>query len=381
VMRKPAFIDPAELEAATDFNELQRQIQEQLAGLTPGQGVRVQKSQPTRITSEDVQRALELSQTFGMTPEAVDTAIRSKYEPLRAQQEALRESLDEVGPMYDLRYAQPLVSALGGKNLNVPGPDDTRLKEIQELATQMGQMESDKLKTQQEIFKSAASTLPRGQETMLLDMRLARPPSAGAGLGLGGLKMRNPTQGELKALTDAESAIKSLKDLRPAIEKNKDLFGKITGKTYEIGSGREPGVMGQIFAAGRSLIDPNDVRAQQLNARVLRIRQTIGSAMEGGVLRKEDEIKYENMMPKLSDNPDVANRKIDELTIELENERRKYLENLRRGNVNIAGFEPQTRLPQQPNPPVEPSVTNKAPGKVYEAQPSKPKKKSLEMFK
>jgi len=54
------------------------------------------------------------------------------------------------------------------------------------------------------------------------------------------------------------------------------------------------------------------------------VKQIIGKGLEGGVLRKEDEIKYAKIIPKIGDPPDVAQAKIDGL-IQTLNEKKGFL--------------------------------------------------------
>lgn len=53
-------------------------------------------------------------------------------------------------------------------------------------------------------------------------------------------------------------------------------------------------------------------------AEVDRVRQVVGKALEGGVLRKEDEEKYKKILPTVNDSMDVAQAKIDSLMSALE---------------------------------------------------------------
>lgn len=53
--------------------------------------------------------------------------------------------------------------------------------------------------------------------------------------------------------------------------------------------------------------------AKQRQATIDRVRQVIGKALEGGVLRKEDEIKYAKILPLIGDATDVAATKIKNL--------------------------------------------------------------------
>ena len=48
------------------------------------------------------------------------------------------------------------------------------------------------------------------------------------------------------------------------------------------------------------------VRKERLKAEIDEVRQRVGKALEGGVLRKEDEIKYKVILATLGNDPDVA---------------------------------------------------------------------------
>lgn len=55
------------------------------------------------------------------------------------------------------------------------------------------------------------------------------------------------------------------------------------------------------------------VSAKQKQASIDRVKQVIGKALEGGVLRKEDEIKYEKILPTIYDTPEVVASKLQGL--------------------------------------------------------------------
>src|SRR5262245_2645203 len=74
--------------------------------------------------------------------------------------------------------------------------------------------------------------------------------------------------------------------------------------------------------------------AKKQNAVISSVRQVIGKAMEGGVLRKEDEIKYRDILPVLGDSEGVVKSKIDGLEKRL----RKKLDT-RINSLSDAGFD------------------------------------------
>lgn len=81
-----------------------------------------------------------------------------------------------------------------------------------------------------------------------------------------------------------------LGDIGGTIEANKDIFGPVMGNL--------------------SALNPYSERAQTIDGQVRTAAQSFGRYMEGGVLRKEDEIKYRKMFPALGDTPEVARNKL-----------------------------------------------------------------------
>lgn len=82
----------------------------------------------------------------------------------------------------------------------------------------------------------------------------------------------------------------TLKSVAETIEKNKDIFGPISGRA--------------------AALNPYNEKAQTLQSQIKASAQEFGKYMEGGVLRKEDEAKYEKMFPGLNDTPEVARNKL-----------------------------------------------------------------------
>ena len=57
-------------------------------------------------------------------------------------------------------------------------------------------------------------------------------------------------------------------------------------------------------------LNPYDTTAQDIQSQINSTKQIVGKFLEGGVLRKEDEAKYEKILPTLRDTPDVAAAKL-----------------------------------------------------------------------
>ena len=112
------------------------------------------------------------------------------------------------------------------------------------------------------------------------------------------------SDGAISQITQTQSAIDSLDDLRKVISENLQFIGPIKGL--------------QRF-------NPySDARKAQ--ADVDRVRQTVGKALEGGVLRKEDEEKYKKILATLGDVPETALYKIDSLVSTLQRDTQTFKE-------------------------------------------------------
>ena len=99
----------------------------------------------------------------------------------------------------------------------------------------------------------------------------------------------------------SDFAITKINDTNFAISSLNDLRAKIEGKTDQLGP-----------ITGLEALNPWS-KKRQLQADIDRVRQTVGKALEGGVLRKEDEEKYKKILATITDTPETALYKIDSL--------------------------------------------------------------------
>lgn len=113
--------------------------------------------------------------------------------------------------------------------------------------------------------------------------------------------------------------ISGIKDL---IENNKDAMGPVGG-----------GIFGK---------NPYDEQRRTLDARFKSSKQLIAKMIEGGVLRAEDEPKYDAIMPNISDTPGVARSKAMSLEAMLKKDMANYMDVYGRAGYNVSGFADQT---------------------------------------
>jgi hypothetical protein len=125
-------------------------------------------------------------------------------------------------------------------------------------------------------------------------------------------KVYAPTSNQLKL---SDTAIKNVNEVQKGLSDISQLYSIISSS-----QGLVDPILGRIRGA-----NPYDVQAQNVQASIDRIRQVIGKALEGGVLRKEDEIKYKKILPTLTDNKATAIYKIQQLYMALNNDLQNYV--------------------------------------------------------
>jgi hypothetical protein len=79
--------------------------------------------------------------------------------------------------------------------------------------------------------------------------------------------------------------------------------------------------------------------AKKKQALIDRVKQVIGKGLEEGVLRKEDEAKYEKILPTISDPPEIVTSKIEGLEAALATKRQNRLESFADAGYDVSRFE------------------------------------------
>jgi hypothetical protein len=103
-------------------------------------------------------------------------------------------------------------------------------------------------------------------------------------------------------VTDTQKAISDLESLTTAIDENLQYIGPITGL---------------------SRLNPWS-KANRLQADINRVKQTVGKALEGGVLRKEDEEKYKKILPTMNDTEDTVRYKLAQIKASIAADLERY---------------------------------------------------------
>ncbi len=142
----------------------------------------------------------------------------------------------------------------------------------------------------------------------------------GAGYDTANLGVKALSDTAIKEINQTNFALTSLEDLRVQIQNNLEFIGPLKGWAK---------------------LNPWS-KARQIQSTIDRVRQTVGKALEGGVLRKEDEEKYKKILATITDTPETATFKIDNLITAIQGNITDY-----KGLQQAAGRSLNVRTPLQ----------------------------------
>lgn len=114
----------------------------------------------------------------------------------------------------------------------------------------------------------------------------------------------------------------NVQDLSGVNVAREQLRGLVKGTT-DLGFGKSPIID---RARGLNPLRDYDPKSQAFDQYVAGTKQVIGKGLEGGVLRKEDEVKYEKIIPKRGDLTETLVKKAQQLDSLLENKARSEIE-------------------------------------------------------
>lgn len=153
-----------------------------------------------------------------------------------------------------------------------------------------------------------------------------------------------PLSTQVQQLTEADKAFSLLDTADKAIKEFAGVGGPIAGMT---GLGdTDPsflasvGKFGADVATGLGIPGVASAAERQRNANVTFaiVQQVIGKALEGGVLRKEDEVKYSKLLPNLRDTDALRASKLKQLRSMMEDGKRALLDNMSRSGYDTSGY-------------------------------------------
>lgn len=135
---------------------------------------------------------------------------------------------------------------------------------------------------------------------------------------------RQVTSGDANDIAEFNSALDDLGSLRGELEGN-----DATGTSAKIGA---------MMWTPITNLTGWGVTAKQKQAQIDRVKQVIGKALEGGVLRSEDEIKYEKILPTIQDAPELVTAKLNGLVSAIKKKQERKLEALGSAGYDVSRF-------------------------------------------
>jgi hypothetical protein len=140
---------------------------------------------------------------------------------------------------------------------------------------------------------------------------------------------RPVTSGDARRIAELDTSLDDLAVLRGTVAKS-----GATGTSARIGAAL-PNVITEWTGVGA------DAKSKQ--AVIDRVKQVIGKALEGGVLRKEDEYKYTKILPTIGDVPEVVEAKLAGLEQAITLRRQRELEARADAGYDVSRFEARER--------------------------------------
>lgn len=168
-------------------------------------------------------------------------------------------------------------------------------------------------------------------------------------LGIKSASANEPKQlpaAQIAQLKEGETIPSTLQNLSGLIKEKSDLFGPVTGRILEN--------------------NPYSKEGQLTRAQLKTASQQVGRFLEGGVLRKEDEAKYEQMLPKLSDTPEVAEGKLKLVYDMVSKKQEDLMKGVAGQKYSTAGFTEKFPEMKTEAPPPGATMRRKRPDGTWE---------------
>lgn len=141
-------------------------------------------------------------------------------------------------------------------------------------------------------------------------------------------KANKPDEGKILP----EGSVKMISEIDTANNQLNTLRGKVSEMSDYL---KDP------IKARLAVLNPYGKEAQLYRQFIATTKQVIGKGLEGGVLRKEDEYKYDKIIPRIGDTDEILRGKIDQLQQMLNSNKDLYIKNLEGAGYNVGGIKQQ----------------------------------------
>lgn len=334
--------------------ELQQQQEQEMYRRQAEMEDRALRQQHLKLQEEEIRQQRKRAQFEDAVQESELRRQAAGFQGLVSPPTAADMGIPQQGPEFggpppeQINVSQPMQnvpSLTGGPDIQIPIPTGRQQEELTARAQQqkmlealMGararaQAEAETRPPERPVSVSPGGTLIDPATGKVIFRAPERPPSSASLTGEGGKPLLS---GEINKVSEIDQGLKDADVLREQI------LGKGgTGAASALGA-LIPNVVTEYTGVGAG--------AKQRQAVIARVKQIIGKALEGGVLRKEDEAKYAKILPTISDAPEVAQSKIDGLVQTLNNNRDVLLENYAAAGRDVSKFIKPKAAPPAPAP-------------------------------
>lgn len=246
----------------------------------------------------------------------------------------------------------PIVGKVGGQGLQ--GLQDvigTSLQGLSNAVPNAGPLSSI-LGKAANIGISNAPTVPVQQQEAFIDRGIQMPetqvPTAQQETGAGQVLTPEIMQQARLVLNDKDfNKLKQIYDLQEstggsklpaaqvtALSDLKNSQGMMDSLNKDIKAGSFDDILDPVKGLVGSL-NPYDTKAKSFEAKMVQYAQIVGKAMEGGVLRQEDVVKYRKILPQITDTKEVALNKIKNVSEMLSTQRNAQVQGYKNAGYNV----------------------------------------------
>jgi hypothetical protein len=297
---------------------------------------------PAAPTQRDIYLK-QIADSLQQTPDEI--SYQEKLAALQAQQANLAAS-EQLGlnKIQDQAIAMPFITGQqAALQRSVAGQEQALQAQQVPLQTRLAQLQAERARQGEAAKFGYESEKPIEVGGQLINPNTGEVVFAGAtkpaeGFTLGEGQARYDASGKLIANVPKLESIQG-KQLTPdqinRISEGNQMPIVLTGLATLIDSNNDKfgPVAGRYFKA-----NPYEPGGQAIQAELKRAMQSIGKYLEGGVLRAEDEKKYEQMLPQITDTPETAKAKLVGIDALLKAKQQQYLQDVQSGGYNASNF-------------------------------------------
>jgi len=305
---------------AQEQRAAQFQLQQEEFALRKKQLAAEEHAHKLQMAKEAFQQRMEANSMSNLPP------------PTAADVGVPEQGPDMAGPMAsEINVPQPTMAMPspmeGQPDVQMPVLTGRQQREMAQAEQQKKMREALGMLDAQEGIKAKHREQPKGLEEIFAEAK-ARAAGGRAGAPLASAASGSMTGEGGKPLLSGE--INKFNDFRSGL----NTLGRLSSEVGKTGAASKagtmiPGFITEMTGAG--------AEAKGRQAVLDQAKQVVGKAMEGGVLRKEDEAKYMRILPIISDPPDVAKAKLENLQAVMAQDAEIYLETLQAAGRNVTG--------------------------------------------